>query len=183
MAGRALMKRIVRSSLGPNPQSIVGATVGLVAAFQVWMTRAPIVYGGPVPHPSGDYGFSIIFTATHYDLFQMISADAFGMGFFCLVFLMGTLLALLSPAGAFLQIFGILGFALRAGTYDPMMYPSEWDVVDGWSLGFGYALGVVSTLIVMQSPVRAMLAANRGRPVRMLGRFAALSPRTISSWR
>jgi hypothetical protein len=124
-----------------------------------------------------------LFLPEDFSLLQVIAGDTLGMGAFCLVFLIGTLLAFLSPVGAFLQIFGILGFALSVGTYDPVMYPSSWDAVDGWSLGLGYALGVVSTMIVMQSPVRAMLAANGGKPVRMLGRFAALSPQTISSWR
>ena len=186
MAGRELAKRIVRSRLGPNPQSIAGATVGLVAAFQVWLTREPIIYSGPMPMIGDDAFRDVIrslFVQESFDLFHVIAEDAFGMGFFCLVFLIGTLLALLSPVGACVQTFGILGFALSVGTYDMVMYHSAWDVVDGWSLGFGYVLGVISTLIVMQSPARAMLAANRGRPVRMLGRFAALSPRTISSWR
>lgn len=185
MARRGLAKMIVRSSLGPNPQSIVGATVGLAAAFLTWLTRDPIFHG-PWPFISDDAlrrEIGLLFVSRDYDLLHVITADAFGMGFFCLVFLIGTLVAFLSPAGAFLQIFGILGFALSAGTYDRVIYPSDWAAVGGWSIGLGYALGVVSTLIVMQSPVKAMLAANRGRPVRMLGRFAALSPRTISSWK
>ena len=185
MVGRTIAKRIARSRLGPNPQSIAGATLGLVAAFQVWLTREPL-FIGPIPRISDDELRDIIhrmLMPEDFDLLQVIAGDALGMGFFCLVFLLGTLLAFLSPLGAFLQVFGILGFALSVGTYDPVIYPTSWDAVDGWSLGFGYVLGVVSTLIVLQSPVRAMLAANGGRPVRMLGRFAALSPRTISSWR
>jgi hypothetical protein len=185
MAGHSLVRRMVHSSLGPNPQSIAGATVGLVAAFQVWLTREPL-FTGPVPRISDDAlrdAIHRLFLPEDFSLLQVIAGDTLGMGAFCLVFLIGTLLAFLSPVGAFLQIFGILGFALSVGTYDPVMYPSSWDAVDGWSLGLGYALGVVSTMIVMQSPVRAMLAANGGKPVRMLGRFAALSPQTISSWR
>lgn len=185
MAERALAKRIVRSNLGPNAQSIVGGAVGLVAAFQIWLTRDP-VFSGPMPRVSDDAlqdAIRSLFFPKTFDLLHVITGDVLSVGFFCLIFLLGTLFAFLSPVGAFLQVLGILGFALGVHTYDPAFVPSGWEVADAWSLGPGYALGAVSTLIVLQSTVKAMLAANGGRPARMLGRVAAMSPRTISSWR
>ena len=155
-----------------------------MGVFLGWLTRDSPVFGGPIPHFSDDHGLSIIGpVVTDYDLIQLITADSFGLGLICLVFLVGTLLAFLSPVGALLQVIGIVGFSLSYAARNSLITTSVWSEPEGWSLGLGYALGVISTLIVMQSPVKAMLAANRGRPVRMLGRFAALSPRTTSSWR
>jgi len=68
----------------------------------------------------------------------------------------------------------LLGFVFSYGTYD--LAVSAWNLYSGWSLGLGYALGVLSTFIVMQAPANAVFAANGGKPVRMLGRFATLSP-------
>ncbi len=177
MNGTDLAKRLLRSGVGPNGQSIVGAAVGMVAIFQPWL----ILKVPPSIAPSIPGSLSIFWFGTEeFNLLDLIAGDTVGVGFFCAVFLFGTLLSVFSPIGAVPQMFGLLGFAFSYWAYVGHQSPVGFA---SWSLGLGYALGIVSTFIVLQSPGRSVLAANGGRPVRMLGRFAALSPGTISSWK
>lgn len=177
-------KRVLRSRIGPNPQSIVGAAVGLIAAFQTWLIREGISFASPPATSPGTFPdldwMRYILQHGELSLLDLITSDFLGVGFFCALFLFGALLSAFSPIGAIPQMVGLLGFVFNHASYH--VGAPYWGVT-GWSLGIGYALGMLSTFIVMQSPVRSMLAANGGKPVRMLGRFAALSPRTISSWR
>jgi len=182
MLGTDLTKRVLRSRVGPNGQSIVGAAVGLIAVFQPWLMRK--VSSSYVPGFPGSPGSLSIywFGDMEFNLLDLIARDTLGLGFFCAVFLFGTLLSAFSPVGAVPQMIGLLGFAFGYAAIFGLHNP-VYTGFASWSLGLGYALGIVSTLIVLQSPGRAMLTANGGRPVRMLGRFAALSPGAISSWK
>jgi xanthosine utilization system XapX-like protein len=176
MALKDIAKRALRSRLGPNPQCIAGATMGLIAATQPWLYREGWWWPDLV---SAGRLFRPVFGVTEFNLFEILTFDTLDVGSFLLIFLVGTILSFFSPAGAVPQIVGLLGFAFG---YSSVGLPAS-DVFGSWSLGFGYVLGIASTIIVMQSPAKAVFAANGGKPVRMLGRFAALSPRTISSWR
>jgi hypothetical protein len=176
MALRGIAKRALQSRLGPNPQCIAGATIGLIAAVQPWLYHEGLWWPNLV---SADWPSRPFFGVMEFNLFEILTIDALDVGSFLLIFLFGTILSFFSPAGAIPQIVGLLGFAFG---YSSTGLPGS-EVVGGWSLGLGYVLGIASTVIVMQSPAKAVFAANGGKPVRMLGRFAALSPRTVSSWR
>jgi hypothetical protein len=186
MVDSVIVRRILMSRLGPNPQSTVGAAIGLVAVFQTWLVREVTWFSfhirmSPDLLRQFEETTMILPGLREFNLFDLILADYLGLSLFCAVFLAGTLISVVSPVGAVPQMVGLVGFVLGYHALDLTIQSPSGSPV--FSVGLGYALGLVSTFIVLQSPVRAMLAANRGRPVRMLGRFAALSPRTISSWR
>jgi len=172
MAFRTLAKRILHSRLGPSPQSIAGATIGLVAVVLPWLACERLWWS-----PDMHY-FEVWYGVKEFTLLDVVFNDALGLSVFCTVFLLGTILALFTPVGSVLQIVGLTVFSFGFGGIG-----LQTGRVETWSLGLGYALGIVSTLVVVDSMVGTMATANNGKPVMMLSRVAALSPRTISSWR
>ena len=180
MAAVDIISRVMESRLGPNRYCIAGAALGLIAVLLPWVGVESRYWGFSFP-PGYDLSFSLWVGIREFSALDLLQA-AYPLGIICALFLVGTLMALVSPVGGIPQMFGVLGFAFRydsasllapfGGTYsgDPM-------------IGIGFWLGVVSTMMVIQAPMKSMLLANNGKPVRMLGRFAALSPRTISSWK
>ena len=176
-----LMRRVVESRVGPNKYSTAGAAVGLIAVLLPWV-RVEYPFRPVTPPVGMELPMQFLFGIQEFTLLDlMTTAVIASVATYCVLFLVGTLMAFVSPIGAVPQMIGLTGFALVYGTTD---LTSPMGVVfPGPFLGLGFWLGVASAAIVIQAPMRSMLASNNGKPVRMLGRFAALSPRTISSWR
>ena len=171
----------LESRVGPNKYSTAGAAVGLMAILLPWM-RVEYPFR-PVAPPGGvEFPMRFLFGIQEFTLLDlMTTAVIASVATYCLLFVAGTLVAFVSPIGAVPQIIGLTGFALVYGTTN--LTSPMGVVIPDPILGLGFWLGMASAVIVIQAPMRSMLAANNGKPVRMLGRFAALSPRTISSWR
>ena len=180
MDGKAIAKRIVESRLGPNRYSIVGASLGLIAVLLPWV-RVESAFQRVTPPAGFDLPSYIWFGTREYSVLELATSDFGTLSLVCALFLIGTLIALMSPVGAIPQMLGLLGFAFNYSSSNLFIAYSA--SVPEPVLLYGFGLGVASAVIIIQAPMRSMLAANNGKPVRMLGRFAALSPRTISSWR
>lgn len=153
----------------PNMQSGIGAFIGLISLSLIWVSHAGIVVSNPVPKSSIFFNFHMQFTI--FDLMEHAGHDA---ALFGGLFITGAIVALASPIGGVFQGIGLIGIAFRMESLQSFGGHS--------SLGPGYLLAIVSTLLVLTS-VSVIRSANGGKPARVVSRFAALSPGSMSVFR
>ena len=154
----------------PNLQSGIGAFIGLMSLSLVWVSRAGTIAFNPIP-ASNLFHFHFHNQFTIFDLMEHGWHDE---ALFGGLFIIGAITALASPIGGVLQGIGLIGIAFRM--------ESVLSYGEHMSLGPGYLLAIVSTLLVLTS-VSVIRTANGGRPARASSRFAALSPGSMSVFR
>jgi hypothetical protein len=160
----------------PNLQCSVGASIGLFSIMCTWIViKYPDWFLIPLGVPLQPFHIH-----PARNLIEILILADPTTQFFCMLFVMGTALALISPLGGIPQSIGLLGFVL---SYHYYVAGYEWAAWIGTfphsSLGLGYYLGLASMVIVITSAGGAIRSANNGRPVRALSRFAAMSPSSL----
>ncbi len=159
----------------PNLQCSVGASIGLFSTMCTWIV---IKYPAWVLQPKG--GYHLIFPDPARNLIEIVSLADPTTQFYCMLFVLGAALALISPLGGIPQSIGLLGFVLNYHYYVTGYGWTAWiSPFPHSSLGLGYYLGVASMVIVITSAGGAIRSANNGRPARVLSRFAAMSPSSL----
>jgi len=161
----------------PNLQCFIGGSIGLFSTVCTWIV---IKYPTWILQPRGGEPIRLLFLDPRKNLVEIVSLADSTTQFFCILFVFGATLALISPLGGIPQSIGILGFVLSYHYYV---------VGDGWtawispflgsSLGLGYYIGLASMMIVITSVGGAIRSANNGRPARVLSRVAAMSPSAL----
>jgi len=160
----------------PNPQCSIGASIGLFSIACTWIV---IKYPAWVLQPAGG-PFRLSFLNPTKNLIEIVSLADPTTQFFCMLFVLGTAFALLSPLGGIPQSIGILGFILSYHYYVSGLGWAPWiSPFPHSSLELGYYLGLASMVIVITSAGGAIRSANNGRPVRTLSRFAAVIPSSL----
>ena len=159
----------------PNLQCSIGASIGLFSTMCTWIV---IKYPAWVLQPGG--GFHPIFLHPAKNLIEIVSLADPTTQFYCMLFVLGAALALISPLGGIPQSIGLLGFVLNYHYYVTGYGWTAWiSPFPHSSLGLGYYLGVASMVIVITSAGGAIRSANNGKPARVLSRFAAMSPSSL----
>lgn len=164
--------RIFRYFSRPNPQCTVGALFGILSFSLTWIQMSV---------PSWYLHFH--YYDPNYNLFEVILVSPPEMSFYCLLFLIGSIVAIITPLGGIAQSCGLLGFILSLRYFATGYEWSAWSrlyeysySLDAPNLGAGYFLAVTSCVLVITSVNSVISSANGGRPVRALSRFAALTP-------
>ena len=156
----------------PNLQCSIGASIGLFSTMCTWIViKVPVWLLPFSKHPN---------LQPTRNLIEIVGLVDPTTQFFCMLFILGTALALISPISGIPQSIGLLGFVLSYHYYATTI------VWGGWifpyvhsSLGLGYYLGLASMVIVITSAGGAIRSANTGRPARALSRFAAMIPSSL----
>jgi len=108
-----------------NILALVGAFIGIIAIFSVWITYRLLIWSSGV------------------NLLQILEMGPDILGaIYCVSFIIGTLIAFVSPMGAFFQIVGIIAFFLR------FMEMTGGRILP---LNIGPYLGVASAIILIVS--------------------------------
>jgi len=163
--------KIFRFCARPNLQCSVGASIGLFSIMCTWIAVRFPVWLLPYSHHPSLQSRNLVEIAVLADPTTQL---------FCLLFILGSALALISPLGGIPQSVGLLGFVLSYHYYLTAYQWSSWSgLFPHSSLGLGYYLGLASMVIVITSAGGAIRSANNGRPARVLSRFAALSPSSL----
>ena len=162
----------------PNMQSGIGAFIGLMSLSLIWVSRASI---GMLNYTGGHPYFHFHTQFTIFDLMEHAGHDAAIFGW---LFIIGTIVALASPIGGVFQGIGLMGVAFQMETLSFALssFPGHYTKGFHVFLGPGYLLAIASTFLVLTS-VSVIRSANGGKPARVVSRFAALSPGSMSVFR
>jgi hypothetical protein len=150
-----------------NLLCILGACIGTVALFLVWIDEPPSMPGPP----RIDWEPSIIYMISNHYLYYGISA----------AFLVGTAAAFASPLGGILQSASLVAFAIgivESGS-DPWL-----DGIDPQqTLRIGMYLGIVSCTLVMTSLFSPLgtgrLRPGKSRKIRLMERLLTITPSIV----
>jgi len=132
--------------LNVNLLGLVGAVIGVVAIFLAWLEA-----GG--------------MTADLRDALDMPSSE---LGYTAaIIFIVGTVIALVSSIGFILQLAGVAAWA--------MWFSDTYQGFSGVNLGVGFYLGIVSAVIVLVSLVKPMGIGMKG-PYTLKQRLMVFTP-------
>lgn len=150
-----------------NLLCLVGACIGLVAAFVVWINEPPSIPGPP----NIRWEPSVVYMVTNHYLYYGISA----------AFLVGTIVAFASPIGGIMQSASIVAFAI--GIVESGNDPWVDGIDPQQTLRIGMYLGIVSCTLVMTSLISPLgigdLRPGKGRKIRLMERLLTITPSIV----
>jgi hypothetical protein len=160
----------------PNRYSFVGAALGMISVFFLTWIRVPEstrVFIGRQSFSSGALDLLQWTLPFRYNwsYADMVIHGASAWHLPLLVFLLGTVIALVTPVGGFFQIGGLAAFTL--------MFVFPYSFGYRWYLDVGFYVALISTAIVIQTWRMQADYALGNRTVRNTSRVAAILPRTV----
>ena len=158
----------------PNRYSWVGAALGMISVFFLtWIHVPPSWYKIGRSLSPGAYDIVKWTLPFHvnWSYADLLVHGAVALHLPLLLFLLGTVIAFITPLGGILQIGGLAGFA------SSFIYP----IYDGfdWYFDFGFYVALFSAAFVMLAWRMRTDYASGNRTVRNTGRVAALLPYAV----
>ena len=133
------------SGIRINALGLVGAVIGVVAIFSTWFTYIVV------------HDLNLVDVVDHLDKQSKHYLPA-------LLFILGTVIAFISPTGGLVQIAGV-GYWFARFWSDNSELPSE----------IGSYLGLVSAVIVLASLARPVGIGYQSKPIGIIGRLVTIS--------
>lgn len=155
----------------PNRYSWVGAALGMISVFFLTWIYVPNFGGISFSHvvPEG-LKWALPFHA-NWSFADLVIHGAVALHLPLLLFLLGTVMAFVTPLGGIFQIGGLVAFT---GTFISQIY----DGFD-WYFDVGFYVALISTVFVMLAWRMRSDYALGNRTVRDTSRVAAILPHTV----
>lgn len=166
--------RIFTPCMSPNWLSVIGAVLGLLSVFLVWIIGdARMIMHNPMSSNGVEGPRALV--GPYWFILDLIQRSTPDMAMYGILFLIGTVLAVVTPLGGIAQAAGLIGVIL---TYNSAESSFTTHLTSHAVFGAGYYLALLSTLLTIYSLKPPIPAIQGSKHVRVIGRVTAMSPRS-----